>query len=159
MAKVTITAPNRDYNGVSAGVRFTDGIAVIDSEKQLAALEYFSRHRFGVSEDVPAATDKTEGKAPAVKVEKQNVPLDPTDAEKVAKLTKDEIEALFTQHEVTLVAGTKAEMAAALAAGIVAKAQTPPVNSGAVGPTHNTGHDGANPDGDEPQQTPADAGI
>jgi hypothetical protein len=54
MSKVTITAPNPAFDGTSAGVKFSEGKAVIEVPRQQAALEYFARHRFGISEDVPA---------------------------------------------------------------------------------------------------------
>ncbi len=156
MAKVNITAPNPDYNGISAGVRFTDGKATIDSEKQLAALEYFSRHRFGISEEVESKSD------PALNVSKQPAPIDVLNAESVAKLTKEQINALAVENGITDdLKGTKPEMAAQLAGLVAAKraaetANPSQVASGPVGAQHNTGHDGANPDAQEPQQTPAD---
>lgn len=153
--KVTITSPNKDYNGVSAGVRFSDGVAVIDSVSNLAALEYFARHRFGISEDVPSK------EADELDVKSQPTPIDVLNAKSVAKLTKPEIEALYVAEGIELGTGTKPELAEALASAVAAKRaanyENPPqVATGPVGPQHNVGRDGADPDAQDPVQTPAD---
>lgn len=130
---ITITAPNPKYNGVSAGVRFADGTAKIEVPRQQAALEYFARHRFGISEAVPAPKGEDDLLAvPAVK-------LDP-DAEAKAKAKAP-------------AKGGKAS--AQPAPGEPAKG----AGDGPIGPQHNSGQDGANPGGETPQTTPIDAGI
>lgn len=45
---VKVYAPNRAYNGISAGVVFTDGVGETDSA---AALAYFRRARYGIGEE------------------------------------------------------------------------------------------------------------
>lgn len=42
----TIKAPNADYNGVSAGVTFVDGVGETDNP---SALAYFRRHGYEVT--------------------------------------------------------------------------------------------------------------
>lgn len=53
MAKVTITAPNSQFNGKRAGIGFVDGKAEVDVDAKDAAarttLDWFSRHGYKVS--------------------------------------------------------------------------------------------------------------
>lgn len=54
----TITAPVKEFNGVVAGVNFTDGKADTDNE---SAIAYFERQGYGV--DKPAEDNDEEGPA------------------------------------------------------------------------------------------------
>lgn len=45
----TITAPNSDYTGVTAGVEFTDGTAEVD-ELTVSQAGYFARHGYTVED-------------------------------------------------------------------------------------------------------------
>lgn len=51
MSTIKITAPNHEFNGVVATVPFVDGKAEVESDNR-AALEYFSRHGYGISSSV-----------------------------------------------------------------------------------------------------------
>lgn len=52
--KHTVTTPVAGYTGLSAGVNFTDGLAVVDDQEQAAALAYFRSQGYGVVEGAPA---------------------------------------------------------------------------------------------------------
>lgn len=62
----TIKAPNRVYNGVSAGVQFSGGEGATDNP---AAIAWFRVHGYEVIEDIPPA--ETEDIPPA---ETENIP-------------------------------------------------------------------------------------
>lgn len=167
MSTHTITAPNPDYNGVSAGIRFTDGKATIEYPRQAAAAEYFGRHRFGIEPAIKAKGDDAEAlSVPETKV----VDVAPT-AASLDRLSKAELQDRASAAGVST-EGTKAELIAAILApkpgatatevqaGIASTGTTDVAGDGPAGPLHNVGHDGANPGGAEPPVTPpADAGI
>lgn len=46
MSKIKVKSPNEKYSGVSAGVRFVDGVGEFDPKKQAAAARYFERHGY-----------------------------------------------------------------------------------------------------------------
>lgn len=167
MSTHTITAPNPEYNGVSAGVRFTDGKASIEYPRQAAAAEYFGRHRFGIEPEIKAKGDNAEAlSVPEAKVHD----VAPT-AASLERLTKAELQERARAAGVSD-QGTKEQLAAAILlpkdgatatevqAGIASTGTTDVAGDGPAGPIHNVGHDGANPGGAEPPVTPpADAGI
>lgn len=45
---VKITAPNSQYSGVSAGIRFADGVAYTDNVR---AIDWFKEHKYEVEEN------------------------------------------------------------------------------------------------------------
>lgn len=46
MAKVKVQSPSKTYSGVTAGVRFSDGVGEFDPKRQIAAARYFDRHGY-----------------------------------------------------------------------------------------------------------------
>lgn len=54
MAQWIVRTPVKDYAGASAGVAFTDGVAVVDDVEHAAALRYFRRAGYDVSSASPA---------------------------------------------------------------------------------------------------------
>lgn len=46
MSKVTVTSPNPNYTGVTAGIAFADGKGEFDPDRQHAAARYFDRHGY-----------------------------------------------------------------------------------------------------------------
>lgn len=174
MSTHTITAPNPDYNGVSAGVRFTDGKATIEYPRQAAAAEYFGRHRFGIEPAIKAKGEDSE----LLSVPESKVgPGVPNGAVANERQTREELDALATERGIDpSTAKTKGDLVALInaappvpasgatatevQAGIGSTGTTDVAGDGPAGPLHNQGHDGANPDGAEPPVTPpADAGI
>jgi len=149
--EITITAPNPGFSGLTAGVRFTDGVAKV-TDRQHAALEYFARHGFGISDKVEASVDELD-------IEKQPAPAS-NEAAELGKLTRAELDDIAKTEEVDTTSAKNKEDVAAL---ILAKRATPKVpvavNSGPIGPQHNQGQDGADPSNGTPQTTPTDAGI
>ncbi len=125
MTQVTITAPNPAYDGTSAGVKFSEGKATIEVPRQRAALEYFQRHRFGISEDVPAP----KGEDPDLAVAAQEVPGPLTPSGEPAPAAAPKGKGKQGAAEVPAAPGEPADVA----------------GEGPVGAQHNVGHDGADP--------------
>jgi len=46
MSKVTVSSPNPDYSGVTAGIEFASGKGEFDPSRQHAAARYFDRHGY-----------------------------------------------------------------------------------------------------------------
>lgn len=63
MAATKVYAPNRQFRGLIAGVRFADGVADVDADNG-AALAYFRRRGFGIGERpaTPAAPDHVDAR-------------------------------------------------------------------------------------------------
>lgn len=149
MSTIKITAPVSSFTGQVAGVQFVDGVAEIEIPRQQAAAEYFGRHGYGVHSDIPAP----KGEDPALAVgESEPQGLDLTDPVALEKLKGDELDLIAANHPggpIDLTGATKkADKAALIVAAQVAYAEAggEGVNHGPVGPTHNQGRDGADPD-------------
>lgn len=148
MAKVT--SPNKNYTGISAGVRFVEGVGEFDPKKQIAAREFFDRHGYSYGTDAP------EQPAAVKAAEVVDKPLEKNTVAEllaIAEARGVDVSAVDTKKKKPIIealeaAGTTPIAAAASVAG-----------EGAVGPQHNEGHDAANPEAEEPQTTPVDAGI
>jgi hypothetical protein len=174
MTTVTITAPNPKYDGTSAGVKFSEGKATIELPRQQAALEYFGRHRFGISENVaaPKGEDADLGVqatgSPAPGAAPTGAPAAPVvvEAQKLEDLTRAEIDALAAERGIdTSGAKTKADAIALIDASpavpVLGDGNQPAdvAGEGPAGAQHNVGHDGADPGNVGTPTTPTDATI
>jgi len=180
MTQVTITAPNPKYDGISAGVKFTDGKATIEIPRQRAALEYFERHRFGISKDVAApegegselAVTATGNPQPGAVPAGAAAPASPASGDSpeaeteasLGKLTREQLDALAAERSIDISgAGNKSDVIALLlAAPAVVPAPGQPADVAGEGPAgaqNNVGHDGADPGNVGTPTTPTDATI
>lgn len=148
MAKVT--SPNKSYNGVSAGVRFVEGVGEFDPKKQIAAREYFERHGYSIGSDAP---DKPAAVKAAESVDKPLDKLKVAELLAIAETRGTDLTGVDTSKKAPIIeALEKSGRTVVVAEGGVA-------GEGPAGPQHNEGHDAANPEAEEPQTTPVDAGI
>lgn len=147
MAQVTITSPVPGYNGRSAGVQFADGKAVIEDNRH-AALEYFSRHGYGI--DKPIELPGEDGKRPASKAREVagSKPADQTGKGSRSKATKAD-----------KAAAPKLVTATEKQAGIESNGPENVAGDGPAGALHNKGRDGADPSNTGTPTTPVDATI
>jgi len=63
VGRYRVTAPAGGYSGVSVGVPFRDGVALVDSSEHGAALAYFRRRGYRVEPEAPAEPEQP-AKAP-----------------------------------------------------------------------------------------------
>ncbi len=134
MSKVKITSANPAFTGISAGVQFVNGEAEIELPRQQAALEYFERHRFGISTDVAAPKGEDEELAVGKKGDpaQGSTPTEPAKKSTGKAAPKGKADPKSPDSDGTPGTGNTGPTA-------------DPAGDGPVGAQHNVGHDGADP--------------
>lgn len=75
-----IKAPNEQYNGISATIKFENGIGLTDDKK---LIKWFEEHGYAIQKDDKAANDK-KGNKKGDKIadsEKDEIPMDEVESE------------------------------------------------------------------------------
>lgn len=172
---ITVTSPNREFSGISAGVLFSAGKAEVLADNR-AALEYFQRKGFGISADVPAPkgedSDLRIDATEATVVVPQGEGVTEVTGTKLEDLSRAELEAEASKLGIDASkAKNKGEVIALISAsdkvpsltatevqaGIQSTGTTDVAGDGPAGPIHNVGRDGADPDAKDPVTGTPDA--
>lgn len=138
MTEITVHSPNAAYNGVSAGVRFVDGVGKVDDKQNVAALDYFRRRGYALKsgDSAPLPGDVLVGQQT---IEESDLPKLKAELQRYATArgipydVSDTVDVLRDR-----IIGFTPISDPALAPASVA-------GDGPVGAQHNVGRDGADP--------------